>query len=82
MYIIKNALLSIARSKERNILIGIIALAIAVSACIALSIQQSAIKAREDTLNVMNITAQISKDFDSMMQSARPEPGENLPPSC
>lgn len=70
MYIIKNALRSISRAKGRNILIGIIALAIAVSACVALSIKESAAKAREDTLSLMNITAQISFDRQSMMQGA------------
>ena len=34
MYIIKNALRCIGRSKGRNVLIGIIALVIAISACI------------------------------------------------
>ncbi|MBR6502144.1 MAG: ABC transporter permease [Clostridia bacterium] len=68
MYIIKNALRSISRAKGRNILIGIIALAIAVSACVALSIRESAQKAREDTLSLMNITAQISVDRSSMMK--------------
>lgn len=76
MYIIKNALRSISRAKGRNILIGIIALAIAVSACIALSIKESASKAREDTLNIMNITAQISLDTKSMMQGAMDKDNE------
>lgn len=76
MYIIKNALLSISRAKGRNILIGIIALSIAVSACVALSIKESAAKAREDTLSLMNITAQISLDRQSMMQGAMSEPSE------
>ena len=70
MYLIKNALRSISRAKGRNILIGIIALAIAVSACVALSIKESAAKAREDTLSLMNITAQISLDRGSMMEGA------------
>ena len=77
MYIFKNALRSIWRSKGRNILIGIIALAIAISACIALSIKESAAKAREDTLKVMTITAKISVDRNSMMKGAMPEMGEN-----
>lgn len=76
MYIIKNALRSIWRAKGRNILIGIIALAIAVSACVALSIKESASKAREDTLSLMNITAQISMDRQSMMQGAMEKPDE------
>ena len=40
MYVIKNALKCIGRSTGRNILIGIIVLVIAVSACIGLSIRQ------------------------------------------
>lgn len=77
MYIVKNALRSICRAKGRNILIGIIALAIAVSACVALSIKESAAKAREDTLSLMNITAQISLDRQSMMQNNQePTDGE------
>ena len=42
MYIIKNAFRCIGRAKGRNILIGIIALVIAISACIGLSIRQAA----------------------------------------
>lgn len=38
MYILKNALKSISRSKGRNVLIGIIVLVISVAACIGLSI--------------------------------------------
>ena len=50
MYIIKNALRCIGRSKGRNILIGIIALVIAVSACIGLSIRQAAESAKTSAL--------------------------------
>ena len=50
MYILKNALKSIGRSKGRNILIGIIVLVIATSACIGLSIRQAAQNAKESTL--------------------------------
>lgn len=46
MYIFKNAIRCIGRSKGRNILIGIIALIIAVSACIGLSIRQAAESAK------------------------------------
>ena len=62
MYIIKNALRCIGRSKGRNILIGIIALVIAVSACIGLSIRQAAESAKESALDGMSITATISYD--------------------
>ena len=52
MYIIKNARRCIGRSKGRNILIGIIALVIAVSACIGLSIRQAA----EDKVDLTEIS--------------------------
>ena len=60
MYIIKNALKSISRSKGRNILIGIIVLVISVSACIALSIRQASENATtsvDDTTGVETTTA-------------------------
>lgn len=59
MYIIKNALKSITRNKLRNILIGIIVLVIAISACVALSIRQAAETTKADTLNSMSVSAQI-----------------------
>lgn len=68
MYIIQNAWKSIVRSKGRNILIGIIALIIALSGCLALSIRQAAETAREDTLSQMSITAQISFDRSGAME--------------
>lgn len=68
MYIFKNAMRSVVRSKGRNILIGIIIFVIAFSSCIGLSIRQAAENAREDTLNGMEITAQISIDRQSMMK--------------
>ncbi len=67
MYIIKNAFRCIGRSKGRNVLIGIIVLVIAVSACIGLSIRQAAQSAREETLAGMSVTATISIDRQSMM---------------
>lgn len=75
MYIFKNALRSIARAKGRNVLIGIIVLVISISACIALSIRESAAKAKEDTLSTMTVTAQISFDRQSVMSSMREEGG-------
>lgn len=68
MYIIKNAFRCIGRSKGRNVLIGIICLVIAVSACIGLSIRQASESAKESTLEGMSITASISYDRGSMMQ--------------
>ena len=67
MYIIKNALRCIGRSKGRNILIGIIALVIAISACIGLSIRQAAESAKTSALEVMSVTATISYDRASVM---------------
>lgn len=69
MYIIKNALRCIGRAKGRSVLIGIIALVIAVSACIGLSIRQAAESAKESTLEELNITATISYDRNSMMNN-------------
>lgn len=68
MYIIQNALKSITRNKLRNILIGIIVLVIAISACVALSIRQAAETTKADTLNSMSVSAQISFDRTSAMQ--------------
>ena len=68
MYVLKNALKSVARSLGRNILIGIIVLVISISCCIGLSIRQAAESSREQTLDSMSITAQISVDRQAMMQ--------------
>lgn len=67
MYIIRNALKCIARSKGRNILIGVIVLVIAVSSCIGLSIRQAAESAKEEALGNLSITAAISFDRTSAM---------------
>ena len=67
MCIVKNALRSISRSKSRNILIGIITLVIAVSACLGLSIRQASENTRKNTLDTLSITATISYDRSSMM---------------
>jgi len=67
MYIIKNALRCIGRSKGRNVLIGIIALVIAVSACIGLSIRQAAESAKASALDGMSVTATIQYDRASAM---------------
>ena len=76
MYIIKNALRCIGRSKGRNILIGIIALVIAVSACIGLSIRQASESAKKSALDGMSITATISYDrADAMGNMAGGRPG-------
>lgn len=73
MYIIKNAWKSITRNKARNILIGIVALVIAVSSCVALSIREAAQTAKEDTLADLTITAQIAYDRSSQMSNTMNE---------
>ena len=67
MYIIKNAFRCIGRAKGRNILIGIIALVIAVSACIGLSIRQASENAKASALAELSVTANISYDRGAMM---------------
>lgn len=73
MYIFKNALKCIGRSKGRNALIGVIVFIIALSACLGLSIRQAAESSREETLKNLKITANISFDRSSMMSSMRDE---------
>lgn len=67
MYIVKNALRCIARAKGRSILIGMIALVIAVSACIGLSIRQAAESAKKSALDGMSVTATIGYDRAAAM---------------
>ena len=75
MYIIKNAFKCIGRSKGRNVLIGIIALVIAISACIGLSIRQAAISAKESALSGMSINATISFNRMDAIQGLGGKPG-------
>ncbi|MGW8114559.1 ABC transporter permease [Caproicibacterium sp. NSD3] len=71
MYIVRNALRNIARSKGRNILVGIIVLVIAVSSCVALSIRQAASKVESQSLDNLKITGQISVNRESLFQNAQ-----------
>lgn len=72
MYILKNGLKCISRSKGRNVLIGIIVFVIALSACIGLSIRRSAQKAKQETLESMSVTATISFDRRQAMEDMAP----------
>lgn len=76
MYILKNALRCIGRSKGRNILIGIIVLVISVAACIGLSIRQASENARKETMENVSVTATINFDREAMMQGMRGQKGE------
>lgn len=71
MYIVRNALRNIARSKGRNVLVGIIVLVIAVSSCVALSIRQAASKVESQSLDNLKITGQISVNRESLFQNAQ-----------
>ncbi len=68
LYIFRNALRCISRSIGRNVLIGIIVFVIAVSSCIGLSIRQASENAREETMEGLSITADISYDRQSAME--------------
>lgn len=76
MYIIKNAFRCIGRSKGRNVLIGMIALVIAISACIGLSIRQASENAKSTALEGLSITATVSYDrANAMGQMGGGRPG-------
>lgn len=68
MYIVKNALRSISRSKGRNILIGIIVFVISFSVCVSLSIREASDTAAEEAMDGLKVTAQITMDREGMMQ--------------
>ena len=78
MYIIKNALRCITRSPGRNILIGIIVLVIAISACLGLSIRQAAESARTETMEGLSVSATISFDRQNMMNQMKPPTDGNF----
>lgn len=75
MYIVKNALKSITRAKGRNILIFVLVLMIAVSACVALSVGNSAEMAKETAYDTLSITAQITANRQGIMGSGGSRPG-------
>ena len=78
MYVIKNAFRCIGRSKGRTVLVGIIALVIAISACIGLSIRQAAENAKKTALEGMSVTATIQYDRTSAMGNmTRPSGGSS-----
>lgn len=67
MYVVKNAYKSIVRARGRNILIFILVFLISVSACIALSVRNSAGAAKESAYDSLSITAQISANRQGIM---------------
>jgi putative ABC transport system permease protein len=78
--ILINALKSIAGSKGRNILIGIIVVTIAASAAVALAIMKAATDAEENGLESTEITGTIGMNTEALMQQAQEQmgaPGES-----
>ena len=67
MFVIINALTSIVRSKGRNILMGLVVLAVAAAACVALSIRHAAAQAEADGLARLTITGTIGLDRQALM---------------
>lgn len=69
MYLLKNAGVNLLRSKGRTFLIGMILFIISCSTCLGLSIRQAAEHARENALNNLTITGQITLDRSSLMEN-------------
>ena len=78
MYILKNAVKSITRSKGRNILIGIIIVIIAVSSCISLSIKNSAVEIVNSYEESFEITASIGIDRLALRERLQVESGTSM----
>jgi len=76
MFVIINALKSITRCKGRNILIGIIVLAIAAASCVALAIRNAADEAETAGLDLLTITASITVDTQRLMEEAQSSGGD------
>ena len=70
MFIIRNAVRNIRRSKGRSILIGILITIIAFSISIGLYIRQASSDSRDAALSKLNITAQITQNRSRAMKQA------------
>ena len=69
MYILRNAILNIQRSKGRSILFGVIVFIIALSACLSLSIRAAAETTKAQGLEELAITGNITLDMEKIMGS-------------
>lgn len=78
MHIFKNAIRNVFRSKGRSILIGIILFVLMFSACIGLSIHQASITSQNASLELTNITGQISQNRMNMMKDFEPGNKEDM----
>lgn len=70
MYIFKNAIRNVWRSKGRSILIGIIVCLLMFSTCVGLSIQQASKKSQDASLSLTNIQGQIQINRMNLMKGA------------
>lgn len=77
MYILKNALKSVARIKGRSVLIGIVVLIIATSSCVALSIKNSASSLVESYKNENEIESK-QEDENKISQNFGMDSGKKL----
>ena len=77
MYILKNAIKNITRTKSRNILIGIIIVVITISSCVALSIKNSAENLIKSYKDENEIEAQISVNRENLKGNVRKSEEEN-----
>ncbi|MDR1447860.1 MAG: ABC transporter permease [Candidatus Ancillula sp.] len=77
MFIFKNALCNLIRTKGRTVLISVIVIAIAVASSIAMAINNAAVWAKQSELENKTITGSISVDREKMMQKAMSNTGQN-----
>jgi putative ABC transport system permease protein len=79
MLTLRNAFTSIARSKGRNLLIGLIVTVIAGAACVALAIRNSADAAASAALSGVTIQGSIGRDTQKIMASLTPAGSTDRP---
>lgn len=72
MYILKNALISITRNKGRNILLGIVIVAIACASAVTLAIKNSANNLVSSYSDSFELEASISMDRQQLMGQFKP----------
>ena len=77
MYILKNAITSITRNKERNILIGIIIMIISTSVAVTLAINNTASSLIKSYKEKYQVEATISINRENMMKDFNPEDKES-----
>lgn len=75
MYIFKNAIISIIRTKGRNALIGTVLFVIAIACTITLSIKNASTNLVDSYVSKFDITATISIDRKSFMSGEKTDPG-------